>query len=177
MAYPASSTVASGDAATATQYTNLRSDALAAKPVKTVIKPSDQTVNNSSTLVDDTALTFAIAANKKWICDILLYITSVTLTPDFKLQINVPAGATLKGLADGIYLSGVTQRNVQQIVGGSPYTFNDNTNTLVNTILIHIAVTNGANAGNVTLQWAQASATVEDTKVLAGSYLIATQVI
>jgi hypothetical protein len=169
--YPVSVTFAAKADGVAT--TPARSDHGHDIPVfQRVRKTADETVNNSNVMQNDDELLLAIAANEVWAFDLVLFYASATATPDGKYQITGPAGSTLRyhvaeeeegtaiGFAGGIYTS-----------TGAVVTAADSTATTWVHFKGHIV--NGANAGNLQLTWAQLNATVENTKILANSYLLA----
>lgn len=179
MAWVAGADVSTGDLISAATWNNYLGAAGSLEylydktKLETAYKASDETVNNSSTLQNDDDLYFAIAANEVWGFHFILDYLSGT-TPDIKFAVTVPSGATiaggLLGMASGsvsrgmIRLSGVAV--AQDGLGVTPGAHNYMTT-------IHGFVVNSTNAGNVQLQWAQNTANASDTKVLAGSHLLA----
>ena len=137
-------------------------------------KTADETVNNSTTLQDDDDLVVAILANETWIVEMVLLVTT-DAGADFKLQVNGPT-------ASAGYVTAITTRYEAAAANdlvrgaaalGSPMSIVGTTTAY--TIKVTAIVRNGANAGNITLQWAQDAAVVADTKVLTDSYLVATR--
>lgn len=124
-----------------------------------------QAVNNSTTLVDDDALVFAIAANEIYVADFHLDISG-NVAAGWKGAITVPAGATLKFQAEILAAAAIG------VVGSTTTggTAIGATAAIIQAHL-HVCVVNGATAGNVQLQWAQNFAHGSDTKVLVNSYL------
>lgn len=134
-------------------------------------KAADGTpINNSTTLVADPDLKFAIGANEIWQWEVGLFWSSATVNLKFAFTgPNAPSIVKIGSDAN-------TQPN------------EDTTCTAFSTAMSrtnignsnHITLTkmdgfckNGANAGTIQLQMAQDSAVVENTTALAGSYLIA----
>jgi hypothetical protein len=156
----------------------------AAVPViKALRKASDQTVNNSAALIDDTALAFDIAAGESWILDAWL-IYGGDGTADIQVTVNGPAGAS------GAFTSGGPLTNVATSPGAMSYGTGNLTAGLdvamvwgspgitgstPRTAALHIrgVVANGTTAGTVKIRWAQAVATAANTTVMAGSTLLA----
>lgn len=142
---------------------------LASSPGPTV-KTVDETVNNTITRQADDTLLFAIAANETWIGEFVLFIVGDS-TADFAADVTVPAGATLR-------LARMGPRAGDTVVDAAA-TFTSGSNpgsagaasgpAVIQTF--KFTVINGATAGNVQLNWAQAIATVADTTVKAGSFL------
>ena len=141
-----------------------------------VLKASDETVNNSNALQNDDDLLFAIGANEDWIFQFSIFYDS---TAYFKFAITVPAAGTflIWGVGQAYYSSGafvyasaITASGTSRAVQGG------GAGTAKHTIITG-SVSNGANAGNVQLQWAQSTAEATDTKVLAGSSLTTWEVV
>lgn len=124
-----------------------------------------QAVNNSTTLVDDDALLFAIAANEIYVADFHLDI-STNIAAGFKAAITVPAGATLKFQAEILAAAAIGVVGSTTVSGTAV-----GATALIIQAHLHVLVVNGATAGNVQLQWAQNFANASDTKVLVNSYL------
>src|SRR3970040_607197 len=57
-----------------------------------VIKPSDQDVVNSATLVDDTALQLAVLANEAWYIELFILYSATDAGRDLKWDVAVSAG-------------------------------------------------------------------------------------
>uniref|UniRef100_A0A6M3IYH6 Uncharacterized protein n=1 Tax=viral metagenome TaxID=1070528 RepID=A0A6M3IYH6_9ZZZZ len=145
-----------------TQY----DEALATVAITRVRKTADETVNNSDVLQNDNHLLFAVAANEVWELTINILALSATATPDLKANITVPAGAT-----GALQWIGSTNYTETYAIGGLNPVF-----PLVATLglfQLKAIVVNGANAGNVQFQWAQQTATVQNTTVKANSCIIA----
>lgn len=141
---------------------------------KIVRKTSDETVNNSASLQDDDALLFAIGASEAWLFEFSCFYDTGT-TPDIKFAITCPASPTLiYWTASGLDATGgMRNDSTTQTSSGSSTTHDgQGSGTIRHTTLKGIIV-NGANAGNVTLQWAQNTANGSNTIVKAGSYLMA----
>lgn len=134
--------------------------------IKIIRKTADQTVNDSITLVNDTHLSFNIAANEKIWFQINLY-ADVKAASDFKAGLTVPAGAEGRWSTEGNASGDWTLANTISWSGTA-----DRTAVYVYQGII----VNGATAGTVQLQWAQATAVAEDTTVKAGSNIIAIKV-
>ena len=131
-----------------------------------IVQESDQTINSQTTF-QNTELTFAVAANEVFQFEgVLLYVTDTT--PDIKFTAAGPTGAVgafgmrhstatstpeVDVLALGssaVYVSGGANSSMSQFWG---------------------AIHNGANAGNLTIQFAQNTSDAANTTVYAGSYL------
>ena len=131
------------------------------KQVPILIKTSDETVNNSSTLQNDDTFTFSVAANKTYAITAFLRI-STNGTADFTCQWSLPASATAHAFAfsTAVGASG-------EFTEAAPPTLSSVGNYLQITATIIV----GATAGTAVLQWAQRVADPSDTKVLAYSWM------
>jgi len=142
-----------------------------------VRKTADETVNNSNVLQNDDHLLFAIEANEVWLVEVYLLQLSVSVDSDIKLGWAYPANCSIKWgspeLTTASYWhgvqSGVTPNVIYNEIAWQPL----GCGNLTQAFRIIALVINGANAGNINLQWAQYGAIAEDTKVLANSCLIA----
>ena len=131
-----------------------------------VYKTADETVNNSTTLQNDDHLLLSAGANETWFLEFFLLNSSATTTPGIKLCIIAPSGADGKWMA-------LRQTNIVMAesignaigLGSPPLAYIP--------FWLSAVVRIGATAGNIQLQWAQSTATAEDTKLLMGSCLIA----
>lgn len=137
-------------------------------------KDTDQTVNNSSTLVNDDKFTFPVGANEAWGIECWLLVQSVS-DADFKFSFTAPSGATkyfsahpTTNLTLGSPTGGLAASSGNYSVG-TTYDLD----AVPVPVLVKAVVINGATAGDVTLQWGQYTADNSDTKVLKGSYLVA----
>ncbi len=131
-------------------------------------KSADQTVNNSVTLVNDSALSFAVGASDVWTIDVTMVHISNT-TADIKVAFTMPASGVMTltsiwGSSAGAY----TQHNFT--VSGTSQDLESKTTE--QSTRIYGRYMGGGTAGTLQLQWAQASAQVVDTKVLKGSNII-----
>lgn len=131
-----------------------------------IVKTADETVNNSTTFQNDNHLAFAMAANITYLVDTILLISAANNLPNFKFKWVIPASCT------------IFWGNIHSLswIGASLFlTESDNviTDSLVGVsgMAIRAVVRNGANAGNLQLQWAQNSAHASDSKVLKHSHM------
>ncbi len=155
--------IATGEVATAADV-----NAALTAAITRVRKASDETVNNSTVLINDAALKFAVGANAVWAFTILVYQSSSAVA-DFKCALTSPAGATVVATAIGLATDGTNSINLYNLPAGLAFMGGAGA---INPV-IHGIIINGANAGNLQLQWAQSTAEVSDTKVLANSCIIA----
>ena len=129
---------------------------------------SNFTKNNNDTLGNVTGLSFAIPASQVWAFQVFAE-ASIGATPDIKVALTVPAGATATGLATKIDAAAT------QSVRVADYT---SAQALVSAaagvgLLLSGTVVNSTTAGTVQVQAAQNTATVEDTIIYAQSYIMA----
>lgn len=141
-------------------------------------KTADESVTSSTAVQNDDHLTFAIAANEEWIAHGTLSVGALLGTTGFKYTVTVPAAATLIAT---ISMTGDTNDKSSSGHITSSGTIADITATLMaacqNAIAtIHIWCLNGANAGNVQVQWAQSTSSVTAITVRKGSSLVANRV-
>lgn len=128
---------------------------------------SNKTVNNSVVLVD-TDLVIPVYANELWMLEINLFYTT-NGTADLDIKLDVPAGATAR-MANtfGGTASNETDLTTEYWIA--------TTIAANQTFRVTVAVATAAAAGNITLQFAQHTATVVDTIVKAGSSISAIRV-
>lgn len=123
-----------------------------------IIKEADESVNNGgtgTTLQNDDELVIPIGANERIQFEGYLFATGST--PDIKIAATGPSGAVGR-----ISVGSVGSQDL----GGSGVTVN-----LDADVAFRGAVDNGGTAGNITIQWAQNSASPNNTTVHAGSYI------
>ena len=146
-------------------FARINSTNVSIAPPLTVVKQSDETINNSTTLQNDDELLVPLKANTVYQFELRIYfITSAS--DGFKYSFFAPAGAT------GAYLG------ANWSAGGATSITADLTETsdAAGVGAIRVLVTNGriltgGTAGNFGLRWAQLTQQVLDTKVLQGSRL------
>lgn len=141
-----------------------------ATKITTVRKTADETVNNSATLQNDDVLLLAMAANETWYFTVSLAYLGNT-TSDFQWAFTVPTGATLRWGCSPVKqnISGLMVQCDSVTGSGTGDTVQADTTHMQ--LTVHGVVVNGGTAGNLQLQWAQATATVVDTIVRVNSYL------
>lgn len=141
-----------------------------------VQKTSNQSVTNSTILINDNQLSFSISAGLVYSVRFVVFVASTSATPGFKWQLLGPIGATsiigqifqidsLTTTSDSAFLATVfTAGNGQigRVDGGASVT-------------VELSIVNGLNAGTVNFQWAQITSNGTATTVYAGSYIEYTQ--
>jgi len=141
---------------------------------KRVRKTANQSVTNSTALVNDTHLKFALLANEVWLFEALLFVGGPT-AGDIKVAFTVPAGATLSWGGVGLDLAAAANTavqvlNAQTASGGAWGLGLQGVGTTVS-IKLWGTVVNGANAGDLQMQWAQNTADAAGTTVGVNSWL------
>ncbi len=140
-----------------------------------IVKTADETVNSSSTLQDDDHLVFAMAANITYHVDIILLLEGANTTADFKFGLAVPAGCTYfweqpDNAPWGV--GGSITAEALVVETDSPSTLKIQSDNFIHGGIFKAIVRNGANAGNLQLQWAQNTSNGSDNKVLKHSSMI-----
>lgn len=163
------SDLAAGDAPTADQLNRVR----------LAVKSAGQIVNNSAALANDTELTIAVSANTVYAFQLSLLFTSGT-TPDVKWGFTFPTGATCAWGAVRMVSSSGGVTGDGDFGAYASATSGSSTVNAAGTGGVQIALTSGAlivgaNAGSLTVQWAQNTANASDTTVHVGSSLLVTR--
>lgn len=135
--------------------------------ITVLVKPDDQSVNNSETLVNDEDLVLPVGADDVWFVIVLLRLVSESVTPDLDYAFAVPSGGTVNVIdADEFKKdSAITPAD-----GTAEQTLA--TSSTEQWLFVIEVYTGGGTAGNLQLQWAQNVATVENTTVKAKSAMI-----
>lgn len=148
--------------------------AAAASAWTTVKKTTDESTSSDTTLSNDSALSFSMAANTKYSIRIKVYWFVASTVSGFKFGLAGPASptsvtvaskwvassalTTLNTQVDNTYPSGIGMTSASS---GNPHGY----------VEIDAMVQNGANSGTFAFQWAQNSSSAISLSVLAGSYL------
>lgn len=143
-------------------------DTLNALPIPTlIVQEADQTVNSGSTgtTLVDTELEFAVAANEVWQFEGVINLTTPAAA-DFKIAAAGPAGAVGSigawyGDTSGAIDADSDALNTELVFTG----------TTGATLLFRGGIHNGANAGSLTIRFAQNTSDAGNTTVRAGSYM------
>lgn len=144
---------------------------------RTVYQQADQTVNNSTTFVSSSYLTLPLEANSGYKYELFL-IFEANSAADFKHNVLLPAGA---GVRHGVWtpVIAVSSTNTTIALDALDATaFNSGalTGTKMTAHPKGIIAT-GGNAGDVTIQFAQASAHASNAILALGSWMTLTRVI
>jgi hypothetical protein len=145
----------------------------AVTPFVSKTKTADETQNNvvnpTAALQNDDELFFSIGANETWNFRFTV-LANANVTPDIKFAVTAPTGATCKvGTSDPEGATSVSNLGC----GASTGLVTGNTTEDVYEVVG--SVTNGANAGNITLQWAQNTANAANVIVRSGSFVEASR--
>jgi hypothetical protein len=136
------------------------------------VKTADESVVSSNTFQDDDHLSLTVEAGARYRLMMLLLIGASSLTPDLKLQIIMPSGATLssggigKATSDVLNVGGLstTSSPVGPFIFGTPASGTDN--ALISGDLIV-----GGTGGTVKIQWAQQTSNAAAAILRTGSWL------
>jgi hypothetical protein len=147
---------------------------ITASPWRTVFKTADQAKASDATLGDDDALSFGVLANAKYAFRAVVFY-STAATPDFKYTLTGPSSPTLVRFHAREIEFGVARTDNEQTSFGNSRSVASGAAT-EGKIEIEGILHNGANAGAVTFQWAQATSNASATTVRAGSFIEYAQV-
>lgn len=139
----------------------------------TVRKTADQSVTSSTVLVDDTALVLPLLANEIWQFKFFVVYGAGTVG-DMKLGYTFPTGGDLRMSGPAALDAGGTLAYYIFSTTTSPTTartFIGNGVASYVTLPMEGVFVNGANAGNLTLQFAQNTSDATSTTVKANSTL------
>jgi hypothetical protein len=143
--------------------------------VKTVRKSADQSVTSSTTLVNDTHLKFAVAANETYIFQLWLFTYAADGTPDIKVTCAGPAGSTVLWSSSQVIFNAAAATTLTSVntSGVSADLFVDANNRAIQ---LYGTIANGATAGDLQFQWAQNTSSANSTTVKAGSSIFGIKV-
>lgn len=151
-------------------------ETVAAGPtIKTVRKSADQSVTSSTTLVNDTHLKFAVAANETYIFQLWLYTYAADGTPDIKLTCAGPAGSTVLWSSSQVIFNAAAATTLTSVntSGVSADLFVDANNRAIQ---LYGTIANGGTAGDLQFQWAQNTSSANSTTIKAGSSIFGIKV-
>jgi hypothetical protein len=143
--------------------------------IKSVRKSSDQTVTSSTTLVNDSQLLFAVAANETYIFQAWLYTFAADGTPDIKVTFTGPAGSTVLWSSSQVIFNAAAATTLTVVAAGgtSSDLFVD---ANFRAIQLYGTILNGGTAGNLQFQFAQNTSSANGTSVKAGSSIFGIKV-
>lgn len=134
-----------------------------------VRKSATESVANSTTLQNDDELIFPVAANETWVVEYVLFGSADSTVPGIKVALSVPSGAAGRmGAIGASFTPAASGTQTSTLTAGLSMPVDVG-------FMVHFFATirNGANAGNVTLQWAQQVSNANAVRIMVDSYLIA----
>ena len=142
-------------------------------------KTSDESIPASTSLQNDDALEFSIAANEEWLVSVFGFVDGMD-TGGMKMGWSLPTGGTQISnlwLASGTY-SGGSSTSIFAM-GQTGTGIGVPTGTLADEagFTLYSYIKNGTNAGTVNYQWAQFNSNGTATTLEAGSTLIAQRIV
>ena len=143
--------------------------------VSSVRKSADQTVTSSTTLVNDSQLKFAVAANETWIFQAWLYTYAADGTPDIKVTFTGPSGSTVFWSSSQVIFNAAAATTLTVVAPGAT-TGDLFVDSNLRAIQLYGTILNGGTAGDVQLQWAQNTSSANGTSVKAGSSIFGIKV-
>jgi hypothetical protein len=143
--------------------------------IKTVRKSSDQTVTSSTTLVNDSQLLFAVAANETYIFQAWLYTYAADGTPDIKVTFTGPAGSTVFWSSSQVIFNAGGSTTLTVVAPGAT-TADLFVDSNLRAIQLYGTILNGGTAGNLQFQFAQNTSSANGTSVKAGSSIFGIKV-
>lgn len=150
-------------------------NASAVYPPYIVRKTAIESVTSSSVLQDDDVLFFPIGANEIWVATIAAPF-DMAAAGGVRAAITTPAAFT-NFFAAASWIGGTSAGTAYgRSVTSGGNVMNTATTGTAGMLYITISVANGANAGNVTLQWAQQVSNATATRCLSGAVLQAQRV-
>lgn len=133
-----------------------------------LVKPDDESVNNSAALQNDDDFVFPVLPGDIWLVKQRLRVSGVDTGSGIKMAWSLPAGATYRitavsmlGGSSPSIVTGTTTINAGP--GGIAYTWMD----------VETVIRIGDTGGTAQFQWAQVAAAVGDTTIAADSELVA----
>jgi hypothetical protein len=143
--------------------------------IKSVRKSSDQTVTSSTTLVNDSQLKFAVAANETYIFQAWLYTFAADGTPDIKVTFTGPSGSTLFWSSSQVIFNAAASTTLTVVAPGAT-TADLFVDANLRAIQLYGTIANGATAGDLQFQFAQNTSSANGTSVKAGSSIFGIKV-
>jgi hypothetical protein len=129
------------------------------------MKVSDEIVNNSAALQDDADFAFTVAASEKWGVELFVKLDTTTAA-DWKFNFTVPVGTT----HEHSLIYNPTAAAVDWQSGDFTIAGTTSASSLLHVMAFFLI---GGTGGTVQFQWAQGTATAVDTRVKAGSFMVA----
>ena len=143
--------------------------------VKTVRKSSDQSVTSSTTVVNDSQLKFAVAANETYIFQAWLYTYAADGTPDIKVTFTGPSGSTVLWSSSQVIFNAGGSTTLTVVSAGAT-TADLFVDSNFRAIQLYGTILNSSTAGDLQFQWAQNTSSANSTTVKAGSSIFGIKV-
>lgn len=144
-----------------------------------IVKPSNEIVNNSAVLQDDDALVVSLAANSKYEVLISLFFSSPA-NADFKMNILTSQAISCIFSISHFTAADAAEALVRNCVGSTAWTGGGavtSGGSGAGTVCVcYRGLVNTVNACTLKVQWAQGTAQVADTTLLAGSSIEARKI-
>lgn len=134
-----------------------------------VIKPTDQSVTSSTTLVNDADLVVPVAANATYLFFSYLDYEGAA-AGDLKISWVVPASATLRWAQIGQTTASAATTGLTG-TETTAYSFGSDAAATLNALLMHGSLLTAGTSGSLQLQWAQNASSGTATKVHAQSFV------
>lgn len=130
-----------------------------------VVKGIPEIVNNSNVVQDDDQLSVTLNPNTVYGME-TRFVVATTSTPDFKYNYDVPSGSIAKNNRD-TWAQGSTfgTRDMTEQVGATGGSGNQG-------VQVHGYLVTGSVQEPISVNWAQDTATAEDTTLLGGTYMM-----
>ena len=143
--------------------------------IKSVRKSSDQTVTSSTTLINDSQLKFAVAANETYIFQAWLYTFAADGTPDIKVTFTGPAGSTVLWSSSQVIFNAAAATTLTVVAPGAT-TADLFVDANLRAIQLYGTISNSTTAGDLQFQFAQNTSSANGTSVKAGSSIFGIKV-
>lgn len=138
--------------------------------IEVVRKTANEDVNNSVTLQNDDSLVSAsLPASSVWQFEMRISYVSASTTPNIKFDLVLPSGAEFKMVGIGKDTGGTVQLFACNDGNSAPRLGSYDTLATYQTLTIIGTIVIGGTAGTCQVQWAQNTATVENTTLQASS--------
>lgn len=142
-----------------------------------VRKSADESATSDATVNNDTHLVLPVIANEVAMFEAVLFVGGSNVS-DIKVTFDGPAGCTIAfggyGPPQGTTPSSTVTADLQvagNLAEATELAFGLESTSAFVTIILRGLIVNGANAGNLTLQWAQAASGATATTVKANSHM------
>lgn len=135
-----------------------------------VTKQTDEARNTTTTLADDAELAVPMEANTRYMIRGRIFF-DCNATADIKWSLAGPSGLSLARVERRTIAAGATTYGNVAVATAFGSVSVTGTGTEGGYIAFEAVIATGANAGDLTFQWAQDTSNAGDSTVLRGSYL------